>query len=818
MAFKSFEQWKAEKAGKTQTNVGAASAAPTSGTPLDTGSGPRPRMTFQQWQAKKQQAAQVSPEVAQEVGKPSAPAPQGNDWERKAPLNQALQSVGETLASGVKAATTYASEQIGAHGARMVALPYAVGTQLIPGGEDFMSTMESATQFGKETVAPIIREEALPTAGALIATVVAPEIAIPAAVGRYGTALSVLVKGMYASLTGGAGATGGTLVREAAKKEGWLHPGSGQAAPSTWGEVVENSISRGAEEAAWTGATAISLGMVPPALRGIVRLGSSPRESMDAFMNIMRKKGGPILLSDVEDGIFINMADSAASHSFLKAGKEMAGAREAQLKAIAEEAVEPLPQLAATAKVTIESYRDGVLMNMPSNVLAEHLTVALKDGEKVARGVVGVRYDAIDDLAETIGTKTVTRQTDEIIRDAAGNPKYDPIFNKVMTKPKVETVVLPKYTVDTTGAKDVIKNLIEERANTLQPDARMDFRKFATEQVNLLKVKDDLTFREARTIMSDMDKEARRLARMETDEFAPTKRKFLLDSMEKLRDAMDTTGAQMAADGVTIEGKAVDVYLKETNGLWKGITDDFGNKYVRSFIDKADSVEGAADTLALTFLKSRESSNALLKALDEAEKYAGSPTMRDYVTKTAEEVQATMPKARAAVSFKVYENVLSMYFNPATKNKALQMLNNPESRGTMSQLMGNDLFNRGDEVIKALNQMESRGVDIGAFTQFARESGALLDAASVAASMGTKGNPSRILATLTAPMAFAYVLKDPKMLKMAQGISVEDDVTKQVAIMTELVRAGVKGVVNDYSNMTEEERQLMEYRVKLQQL
>lgn len=799
MGFKSFEQWKAEKAGKVTSTAGVASAAPASGTPLDTGSAPRPRLTFQEWKAQKQKAPMVSNEVAQGVASAG-------------PTQAQEPGLMDELGAAVKNYATHPIETATGAIAGLMAAPAAAAKQLLPGTDGFMDTVRGAQQIGKEDIAPFIKEEALPTAGALAATALAPELAIPVAAGKYGASLSVLAKSLYYGATGLAGATSGELAEQVAKKEGLLDAPDG--APETYGEAAKRAISRGAEEGAWTTAGALLFGMVPVAGRSAFTLFASHKETTKNMVEFLEKHDGPVLVSDVMDSLAISLADSAATNSYSKAGQTMRDTRAAQRNVVYREAKKPMEELAKIASTddAIELYQDGILHSLPSAVLADHLRTALVDGEKVARSVIGVRYDAIDKLAEEMGTETITRMGAEIVKDPnTGKPIYDPIFGRIVTKPTMETIQVPKYTVDTTGAKDVIQKLIDERAGALQEDAAVDFTKFAREQVNLFKVNDKVTFKEARSIISDMDKEARRLARQDGDEFAATKRKFLLDSMAEFRSAMEVTGKQMAEDGHTIGGKTIDEYLKETNGMWKDISEDFGGKYVQSFIKKADKIEGAADTLAVAFLQNRESANGLMKALETSEKAASAPEMRLYTTGTAAEVIAAMPKTRAAISFKVYENLLQQYMNPGTRAKALAFMNNPESRGTVNQLLGNDLFNTTDTVMKVLHEMESAKIDVGEYTQFARESGAVLSAASGEMKW-------RTVSTLAAPGMLAKMLHSPDMIKVANGLKVADSLTQKAAIIAQLTKMGGEALIKDYENLTPEERELREYRLKLQQL
>ena len=796
MGFKSFEQWKAEKAGKVTSTAGVASAAPSSGTPLDTGSAPRPRLTFQEWQAQKQQAPMVSQEVAQGVAS-AQPAQEPG-------LMDELGAAASNFAN--KPLATIAGATAG-----LLAAPVAAAKQLLPGTDGFMETVRGAQQIGKEDIAPFIKEEALPTAGALVATALAPELTIPVAAGKYGASLSVLAKSLYYGATGLAGATSGELMEQVAKKEGLMAAPDG--APGTLVEAAQRALSRGTEEGAWTTALSLLFGMVPVVGRSTFTLFSSRKEATKNMVDFLEKHDGPVLVSDIIDSLAVSLADSAATNSYSKAGHTMRETREAQRNVVYREAKKPMLNLAKTATDdAIELYQDGILHSLPSAVLADHLRTALVDGEKVARSVIGVRYDAIDKLAEEMGTETITRMGSEIVRDPnTGKPLYDPILGRMITKPTVETIQVPKYTVDTTSAKDVIQKLIDERAGALQEDAAVDFTKFAREQVNLFKVNDKVTFKEARSIISDMDKEARRLARQDGDEFAATKRKFLLDSMAEFRGAMEVTGKQMADDGHTIAGKTIDEYLKETNGMWKDVSEDFGGKYVQSFIKKADKIEGAADTLAVAFLQNRESANGLMKALETAEKSANSPEMRLYTTGTAAEVIAAMPKARAAISFKVYENLLQQYMNPGTRAKALAFMNNPESRGTVNQLLGTELFDTADTVMKVLHEMEGAKIDVGEYTQFARESGAVLSAASGEMKW-------RTVSTLAAPGMLAKMLHSPDMIKVANGLKVADSLTQKAAIIAQLTKMGGEALIKDYENLTPEERELREYRLKLQQL
>ena len=797
MGFKSFGEWKAEKAGKVTTDVGVASAAPSSGTPLDTGSNPRPRMTFQEWKAQKQKAPMVADSVTQGVAQAQQPAAQqepGLMDELGAATSNFINKPIETVAGAT---------------AGLLAAPVAAAKQLLPGTDGFMDTVRGAQEFGKGDVAPFIKEEALPTAGALALTALAPELAIPVAVGRYGASLSVLAKSLYYGATGFAGATSGEMMEQVAKKEGFLDAPDG--APGTYGEAAQRAITRGTEEGAWTTAGALLFGMLPVAGRAGFSMFSSAKEGTKNMVEFLEKHDGPILVSDVMDSLAVNLADSAATNSYSKAGQTMRETRQAQRDVVYKEAKKPMIELARTATDdAIELYQDGVLHSLPSSVLADHLRTALVDGEKVARSVIGVRYDAIDKLAGEMGTETITRMGSEIVKDVnTGKPLYDPVFGRVITRPTMEIIEVPKYTVDTTSAKDVIGKLIEERAGALQEDAAVDFTKFAREQINLFKVNNKVTFKEARSIISDMDKEARRLARQDGDEFAATKRKFLLDSMAEFRGAMEVTGKRMADDGHTIGGKTIDTYLQETNGMWKEVSEDFGNKYIQSYIKKADKIEGAADSLAVAFLQNRESAGALMKALETAEKSAAAPEMRLYTLGKAEDVIAAMPKARAAISFKVYENLLQQYMNPGTRAKALAFMNSPESRGTVNQLLGTDLFNQTDIVMKVLHEMESAKIDVGEYTQFARESGAVLSTAS--------GEwKARTVATLAAPGQLAKMLHSPEMLKVARGLQVADTITQKAAIIAQLAKMGGEAIIKDYDNMTPEEHALREYRLKLQ--
>ena len=800
MGFKSFGEWKAEKAGKVTTGAGVASAAPSSGTPLDTGSTTRPRMTFQEWKAQKQKAPMVADSVTQGVAQAQQPAAQqepGLMDELGAAASNFINKPIETVAGAT---------------AGLLAAPMAAAKQLLPGTDGFMDTVRGAQEFGKEDVAPFIREEALPTAGALAATALAPELTIPVAVGRYGASLSVLAKSLYYGATGFAGATSGEMMEQVAKKEGFLDAPDG--APGTYGEAAQRALTRGTEEGAWTTAGALAMGMFPPAMRGMFTMFSSPKENTKNMVKFLEGRGQKPLASDVMDSIGLNLADSAATNSYTQAGRDMRIVRDKHRASVYSFAKEPMEKLAKTASIedeAIELYQDGILHSIPSQILADHLRVALVDGERVARSVVGVRYDALDTLSDGLPTNKIKRYgTEHVINPLTGRKVYDSVTGKPVTRITEEIIEMPKYTVSTVEAKDGIQKLIDERAGALHEDAAVDFNKFAREQIDLFKLNDKLTFKEARTILGDMSKEARRLGRMETDEFAATKRKFLLDSMDEFHKAMEVTGKQMADDGHNLHGKTVDEFLKETNGLWKNVSEDFGNKYVKSYIDKAGDIEGNAKSLATLFMSNRESANALMKALDAAEKAAGSPEMRDYAFKTAEEVQKTMPKARAAISFKVYENLLEQYMNNGTRGQAMKYMNNPETRGTLNALLGPDLFNHADTVMKVLHEMDGAGINIGEYTQFARESGAVLSAASGEMRF-------RSIATLAAPEYLARMLQDPQMLRAAKGLRTADTITQKASIIAQLTKMGADSATKHYDNMTPEERQLMEYRLTLQQ-
>lgn len=846
--------------------AGMASATPV--TPVDTGPTVRPRMTLEKFLEQRKTEPQVSPEVAQEVA--TAPAPgvsplslsdlvtgrrpapqqapvdtsgmpesmrQGAEFLQKIQQESAAgyeQIVGEDVAAATRAytdkpITTSVGAITGLLSAGGEAIQQAAGAAL--GGEFNVDAVRATAlegqQLGKQQIAPVIVEEALPTMGAIAATAVAPEITIPMAgikvaqwVQKAGAVGSILLAGA----TNLAGGTAGEFVEQVMRKEGFS--GEDPNAPSTWSEVANRSITHGMEDAAWGAGFAAMGSMALGVARKIL---FNPKTSNQTFTNLMKEHQGPLLASDMSDAMVIRWAEVVAANTQQATAKAAYTTARRQQAAILEQAMGDVVTAEARKgglEKHLTDYGDTLFKNLPSSVLADHVSTALRDSDKIAHSAIGVRYEALDDMLAGLGTTTKVKYVDEVVKDPlTGQVKYtkqpDPLFpGKTVSKPVIITRQIteevPIHSVDITGAKKVLEDMVEKQANILKEGEKVQFRDFAARQVNLFRLKDELSYKEARDYLKLMRAESRTLARS-ADETAPTRRKFLEDSITELMGAMDRSAAKMSAEGINIDGMDVGAYLKDTNKLWREADEALGNPYVESVIKMSDKVEGAADSLALSFIQKSENSKNLLEALKRTETVA-QMEQKPYAKELAGTVFENMSTTRAAISTKVAENVMGMLAHNGTRNKVLDMLSNVERRSDLQSLMGTDALEQVSRLTKAFTELEQSGIQMGSYMQLARETGAAIQTVEAAATVDAKGFVKGIAQVIGAPRLAAWALKSPDVIKLSSQLDYNLDTNTKFMIMTEIIHAGERMLTMEVERMTPEERQMMLYRYQLSQL
>lgn len=742
----SFDDWKKEK-------QGVPSGTPETPTePLDTGTGPRPRMTFDEWQASKSETPMVTPETVQVAA--SAPAPQEP---------QAVQ------------------------GAQPELSPYVTGGSYGTGIEQIEETArEAGGQVSPETQAAVkgfMQDEALPLVGGVAAT-----MALPA------TATAGFTGWLLTAAVSGGGSTAGEFIEQTLKKEGIIESDPG-ATPQAWGDVVEASIMTGGEEAAFGAATDGVLRLVPTALRTAFTFGARLKDDTKHMVNVLAEKGGPVLASDVADSVVINYANSASTYSFTKAGAMMGEAREEQARVLGEAAQEPLTALIEKVGIdATDEYMDAGLKALPDEVLASHLTTVIKDGERAAKDVAGSLYAAMDEASASVGTKMIKSA------EYLNTGRFD-INGKPIMQIKEVMKEVPIHTVNVKEARNVLEMEIGELAKDLTPEAAADYSKYAKSQLRLFAFNDEISVAGAVNHIKSMSADARALARS-TDEGAATKRMWLLKSIDNLQDAMEITAKEMADAGITVGGRSVTELKQEADKLWRGANEDFGNVYVQRMLGKADATEGAAATLAGSFMQNRESAEAIMTALESAEK-AGLKAERFGISES-------VGKTRAAIGAKVYENMLSKVLVANDDRAAMMMMNSPDSRKALSRLLGDENFELLDTSIRSLVEAKGKGLNVGAFTQFARESAALMDFPPTSAERVNK-----FIATLSFPRLLSKGLRSESVVQKLRDANFETDLSKKGFIFNQIIKETVEAEWADYETLTPEEQEKLNYKMRL---
>lgn len=747
----SFDDWKKKK-------LGVPSGTPEVSTqPLDTGEGPRPRLTFEQWQESKQSAPMLSPETVEAVAQAPQPAPQPEPEPVAAPAP----TVPELN-------------------------PYVTGGSFGTGIEQIEETARAAGEQvspeTKEGVREFVRDEGLPIVGGTVAA-----LALPA------TATAGFTGWLLAAGVSGAGSTAGEFIEQSMKKIGAIDAPP-EDTPTSWGEVAAASVSQGAEDGAFTAATDGVLRLVPKGLRAAFTFGARLKDDTKHMVNVLREKGGPVLASDVADSVVINYANSAATYSFTQAGQKIAATRQTQAEILGKAAQEPLTGLIERAGVDVaDEYMEAGLKSLPDDVLASHLSSVIKDGERAAKDVAGTLYTAMSEASYSMGTRMV-RATEYI-----DTGRVD-AFQKPIYQIKETMQEMPLHTVDVKDARKVLEDEITELAKDLTPEAAADYSKYAKSQLRLFSFNDEISVPGAVNHIKSMSADARALARS-SDEGASTKRMWLLKSIDKLQEAMDITAKEMADAGLTVGGRSVTEVKREADKLWRGANEDFGNKYVQQMLGKADATEGAAATLAGSFMQNRESADAIMGALEAAEK-AG-----QQVGKFG--LDDTVGKTRAAIGAKVYENMLSKVIVAGEDTKALMLLNAPDSRKALLRLLGNDNLELLDTSVRSLVEAKGKGLNVGAFTQFARESAVLSDIPASAEKL------NKFIATLSMPRLLSKGLRSESIVKKLTDANFETNLSKKGYIFNQIIKESIQLEWEDYEKMTPEEVEKLNYRNRL---
>lgn len=747
MARLSFEDWKKQK----ETPTGVPEQAME--TPADTVPEKRPRLTFEEWQASKQQAPTVAPETVEATQ--AAPQPQAEPTQ-----------------------TDPSKLQIGGQGFYGLSAGI-MATQAAAAGEGM-------TPEGREKTKEFVREEGLPIVGGTLAAAALP---VTATAGVAGWALTAVVAG--------GGASVGEGIEQTMKKQGLIDSPQGEK-PETWGDVGKAMVTQGAEDAAWTAGADALTRMVPPLLRLPFTVGTRAIDDNQHMVKVLAEKGGPILASDVSESLVLNYANSAATYSFTKAGKIMKEQRELQEQVLGEAAQEPLTELVRKAGGDVtDEYIDATLKALPDEIVGSQLTSVIKDGERYAKEVAGARYDAMNDAAAEVGTKTIKN----VQMEATGMQYADgqPIMRQTVTEQEV-----PIYTVDIAEARKVLEADIEQMAMDLKPEAAHDYSQYARSQLRLFSLTDEISLSGAVRQIKSMSQDARALARS-TDEGAATKRMWLLKSIDQLQNAMDITAAQMAEAGITVGGVPITTFKRDTDALWRGANETYGNKYVQKVMDQADSKEGAAGSLVQSFMQNRESAEAIITALEASEK-AG-------IQRGKFGVMEDVSKTRTAISAKVYENMLERVLVTDDIKGAMLMLNRPESRKTLLTLLGDENLTLLDTSIRSLVEAKRKGLNVGAFTQFARESAALMEGVPT-----TSDTFKKMVSTLSFPRLLSKGLRDENVVKLLQGANVESNLNRKVFIYNQILSDAIPAAWEDWNTMSPEEQEKAVYRAKLAQM
>lgn len=753
MARLSFDEWKKRKEGGPEAGVPSQAMD----TPSETVPKKRPRMTFSEWKAQKQDTPQVSQETTKEVATAETP---------QAPQQEPLKgSQGQDV-------RRFYSDPTSRAGSLMAGLPQEI--------------TEGADVTTQEEVVPFVKEEGLPIAGGIAATA-----ALPAS-------LSVGLAGWAATAAAsGAGSTAGEFIEQSLKKFGLLDAPADQPTPKTWGDVAKASIGQGSEDAAITAGTDALLRLTPKAIRGVFTVGSHLRDNNKFMMKVLKEKEGPIMASDVSEGLIINYTNSAVTNSFAKVGRQQKEIVKEQARVLGEAAQEPLTDLIKKSGLSLtEQYEEVALRVLPDEVAASHLTTVLKDGERAAKDVAGSLYDALDEVAKSGPTKTVshTEMRPTGVLDREGN---------MIEMPTTVTKEMAEHTVDVKGARSVMENEIDELAKDLTSEAAADYTQYAKSQLRLFAFNDEISVGGAFNHIKQMSKDARALARS-SDEGAATKRMWLLKSMDELMGAMDSTAQRMADMGIQINGKDAMTVKREADSLWKEASETFGNRYVTDIVNKAGEVEGHAAALAGSMMQNKQSADAIMNAIELSERSA---------EKTARYgLSENISKTRAAVSAKVYENMLARVLVKNEPESAVRLLNTPDSRKALRALMGEETLGLLDTSVRALAESMNHGMNVGAFTQFARESAALSTPPLAPEQM------SRAIATFSFPRVLAKGLRSEKVVKKLQGLGAESDFNKRNLILGEIITETMPLMWTDYENLSEEELQKLEYQNRLSQL
>lgn len=754
MARLSFSDWKKEKEGVPTGTPDVAAE------PLDTGEGPRPRLTFAEWQASKQQAPEVSEETLDLTSKA---VPQEEPQEAPTPT---------TTDPSLTAMTPQTTGGWGLSAGILATQAAARGEGMSP------EALEETKEFA--------RDEGLPIAGGVAATLALPA---SATAGLGGWALSALVSG--------AGSTAGEFIEQSMKKVGAIDSPP-DATPTTWGEVVKASVAQGGEDAAYTAAGDAVIRLVPKGLRAAFTIGSRMKDDTKHMVNVLREKGGPVLASDVADGVIINYANSASTYTLTKAGLIMGDVRKEQAKVLSEAAQEPLEELISKAGVDLaDEYMEAGLKALPDDVLASHLSLVIKDGERAAKDVAGSLYTAMSENSVRSGTKIIKEMEyiDSGVKDYRGKPIY---------RIKEHTREVPVHTVKIAEARKVLEDDIASLAKDLKPDEAADYTSYAKSQLRLFSFNDEITFQGAVNHIKSMSADARALARSSAEGDA-TKRMWLLKSIDHLQKAMDTTAQEMADAGITIGTRNVMEVKREADKLWRGANEDFGNEYVQKMVVKADSKEGAAATLAGSFMQNRESAEAIMNALEAAEKAGG--------LKGQFGMSEIVGKTRAAVSAKVYEDMLSKVLVSGSDEKAMLLLNSPDSRKALTRLLGDENLNLLDTSIRSLIEAKGKGLNVGAFTQTARESAALMGFPPTSAEKVNK-----FIATLSFPRLLSKGLRSESIVKKLTEANYETNLNKKGFIYTQIIKEALPLAWEDYESLSPEEQEKLDYRTRLAQM
>lgn len=753
MARLSFDEWKKRKEGGPEAGVPSQAMD----TPSETVPKKRPRMTFSEWKAQKQDTPQVSQETTKEVATAETP---------QVPQQEPLKgSQGQDV-------RRFYSDPTSRAGSLMAGLPQEI--------------TEGADVTTQEEVVPFVKEEGLPIAGGIAATA-----ALPAS-------LSVGLAGWAATAAAsGVGSAAGEAIEQTLKKYGLVDAPLGEEAPKTWGDVAQATISQGSEDAAITAGTDALLRLTPKALRAGFTFGARLKDKNKFMLKVLKERGGPITAADTSQGVIINFTDSVVTHSFAKVGRRQADILENQARVLGEAAQEPLTDLIEKSNLGfVDDYQDIALKALPDEVAASHLTYVLEDGERAAKDIAGALYDSLEEVAQRGPKKTIseTNMVPTGRLDAEG---------KMLEVPRTTTREVSEHTVDVTNARAVMEKEIDELAKDLKPEEAADYAQYAKSQLRLFAFNDEISIGGAFNHIKQMSKDARALARS-GDEGAATKRMWLLKSMDELMGAMDTAAKSMADKGITIKGKDAMTVKREADKLWKEANETFGNTYVQRVVDQADLKEGNAAALAGSFMQNKQSADAIINALDLSERSAEN-TARYGLTEG-------ISRARAAVSAKVYESVLAKVLVKNEPEAAVRLLQTPDSRKALQKLMGPETFDLLNTSVRSLAEARDRGLDIGAFTQFARESSALLQPPTAPKELG------RFVTTFSFPRILAKGLNSEKVVKQLQGLEEVTDVNKKALILGEVITETMPLLWADYQQLSDEEIEKLRYQNQLSQL